>query len=262
MSKEVEEFFADLPKDNLDNLGANGQQVATPTDSQTGNDDKGKPSSDGENNQNDNEIPFHKNPRWKKMVADNRELSEKLEKLSELEKFNKDTKGADDAPPIEWTTLYGDDDKAINAWKIQRQREDKLMQQAEERAYGRLRSDLDREKQEEKQWGEYINDQFEDIEDTHKIDLTSNAPSAQKTRKEFLGLVQKLSPKDKDGNIESYADFGQTWEIYQSMQSKPDNSQRKSIASRSMAKSSDSTSEPEGYVPGMGFGAIDHLINP
>ncbi len=261
MDKAVEEFFADLPKDNLDNLGAGEQQVVTPTDSQTGNDDKGKPPLDGVNNQDDKDVPFHKNPRWIKKNEELKELREQVNKLSELEKFKADTKTGDDTPPAEWIALYGDDDKSQSAWKMQRQREDKLMQQAEERAYNRLRSDVDKEKQEEKQWSEYINEQFESIEDDHKVDLTSNAPSAQKTRKEFLELVQKLSPKDKDGNIESYADFGQTWEIYQSMQSKPDNSQKKSLASRSMAKSTDSTVEADGYVPGMGFGAIDRFIN-
>lgn len=54
-----------------------------------------------------------------------------------------------------------------------------------------------------------IDSMLEEIEDEANVDL---AP-AQRT--EFLKLLEKMSPKDKEGNIVEYADHFAVWDIYQ-----------------------------------------------
>lgn len=91
--------------------------------------------------------------------------------------------------------------------------------------------------EEQRQYETLIDSELEALEDEHNVDLTSDAPAARKARREFLEMVQSLSPKDKDGTITGYADFESTFEIYQSRQEKPDVSRNKEIASRSMQRS-------------------------
>jgi hypothetical protein len=63
-------------------------------------------------------------------------------------------------------------------------------------------------------------------------------------------MMNKLSPKDENGNITAYADFGAAWDVLQSQKEKPDNSRNKEIASRGMAKSSPSTTPQDDYERG------------
>jgi hypothetical protein len=76
-----------------------------------------------------------------------------------------------------------------------------------------------------------IDSMLEEIEDEANIDL---AP-AQRT--EFLKLLEKMSPKDKNGNIVEYADHFAVWDIYQEKVKahKPANP-AKDMASRAMVQ--------------------------
>ena len=109
-----------------------------------------------------------------------------------------------------------------------------------------------------------IDKQLELLEDKHNIDLTSDIPSVVKTRQEFLGLIQSLSPKDSDGIIKDYADFNSTFEIYQSIQkdSKKDNIRQKEIASKTMQKSNQGGKDySQQITPGFRGWETDYNIN-
>ena len=93
------------------------------------------------------------------------------------------------------------------------------------------------EKQAQTKYEEQITSQLEAIEDEYDVDLTSSAPAAKKARMEFLDLVQKLSPKNEDGELAGYADFNSTFEIYKQTKQKPDASRNKELASRTMKQS-------------------------
>lgn len=94
---------------------------------------------------------------------------------------------------------------------------------------------------EEQQFEKLIDDELDNIEDEFNVDITSNSPAARKARRELLEMVQSLSPKDEDGTITNYADFTETFKLYQLRKSgeKQDSSidRRKEIANRSMDKS-------------------------
>jgi hypothetical protein len=89
-----------------------------------------------------------------------------------------------------------------------------------------------------------IDQNLEAIEDAYGIDLTSDTKEATSKRRQFLELVEKMSPKDGDGTITDYADFGSVYEIFDQTHNRIDNSRQKEIASRSMQRSGSSqTSE-------------------
>jgi len=109
---------------------------------------------------------------------------------------------------------------------------------AEERAFERMKAQREAEESEKAQFENLITSELEGIEDEYDIDLTSNAPKAAKTRRDFLELVEKLSPKDAQGRVTAYADFNQTWELFSAKQAAAAKaapaSRAKEIAARSM----------------------------
>jgi hypothetical protein len=77
-----------------------------------------------------------------------------------------------------------------------------------------------------------IDSLLEDLEDEYNVDLTSGAH-----RTEFLKLMEKMSPKDNDGNIVEYADHHAVWEIYQEKMNKRAPNPAKDLAARSVTQS-------------------------
>lgn len=154
----------------------------------------------------------------------------KLEALSEAKQFAQET-GADE----DLVRLYGADNKeAIN---LHQNLLAKTLKQAEENAIERMKSERIKEQEEVKKYEAYIDSEFENIEDEYDVDLTSNAPAAKKSRNDLIAMVQKLSAKDKEGNVTAYADFSAAYEILQSQKEKKDTTRNKDIASRGMASS-------------------------
>jgi hypothetical protein len=76
-------------------------------------------------------------------------------------------------------------------------------------------------------------------------------------------MVQNLSPKDQDGSISDYADFGSTFEMYQATrkEQKVDNSRQKEVASLSMQRSAKSGSDETKITPGFRGWEKDYNIN-
>lgn len=76
---------------------------------------------------------------------------------------------------------------------------------------------------------------LEEIEDEFDVDLTSRESADH--RRDYLTLLEKMSPKDRDGNITQFADHRAVWEIYQSRFEKPKDNTAKNLASRGMQQS-------------------------
>ncbi len=135
---------------------------------------------------------------------------------------------------------------------------------AEENALNRFNEQQMQVVQQQREYESFIDEQLEALEDFHNVDLTSDAPKARKARREFLEMVQDLSPKDQDGTITDYADFGSTFEVYQKTHNdKSDESlnRRKEIASRSMERSSSAPNESQTPAGRMNFSRAKNEIN-
>lgn len=166
----------------------------------------------------------------------------RLDALSEASRFASET-GVDER----LAKLYGADNKEAIALHQAMREDDRKM--AREEALAEFKAERTREAQEVKQYEAQIDSAFEAVEDEYNVDLTSNSPAARKNRNELIAIVQKLSPKDAEGNITAYADMTSAWEMLQN-QKKGDNSRNKDIASRGVAPSGTVDTSKEDYETG------------
>lgn len=77
-----------------------------------------------------------------------------------------------------------------------------------------------------------------EIEDEFGVDFSTK--EGQKLERDFYRLLERMSPKDKDGNVIYYADHFAVWETLVShrQKSQPNTTQQKELASRSMTQGS------------------------
>ena len=183
-------------------------------------------------------------------------LNERLTALSESERYQRDTTTLGDTEK-ELLRMYGDTPEGRQAVDIHKALLDRVAEEAEERAVSRMEARQNEAASQQREYESLIDESLENLEDEHNIDLTSDAPSARKARREFLELVEKLSPKDSSGTITDYADFDSTFEMYLSQREKQDNSKQKELASRSMVKSGSSTAQPRQQSRGWDGWKID-----
>lgn len=102
---------------------------------------------------------------------------------------------------------------------------------------------IESERKAEQEAQEMLDRGFDSIEDSFDVDLTSNDPTARKTRGEFIDFITKVAPKNQFGEIVAYPDFVETYTLFQELKSKPSstNARAKDLASRSMARSGDAS---------------------
>lgn len=189
-------------------------------------------------------------------------LAERVKVLSEFREDNKPSKSSDELDPRLLSVFENTDAGREGARKL-------ADYMADERARAKKEAfdEIERSNQEQqellKQSESIIDSNLESIEDKFDVDLTSNAPKAVKMRREFLTTVQKLSPKDAEGNVVEYADFESTFEVFQQTQKeeKVDNSRQKEIAARSMQKPSSQEGTKPTVTPGFRGWQKDYNIN-
>lgn len=158
---------------------------------------------------------------------------------SEYEKFRDTTK---DLPIDErLITLYGDSENGRKAAQITQSLLEDVKKSAREDAREEFEKLNKSERQEVTKFGSLIEEKLEGLEDTYNIDLSGDSASSKQLRNSFLTFVGRLSPKDEDGNIESYADFDTAFELFQDRTNKA-LSRSKDLASRGTVKSGSNTS--------------------
>ena len=229
--KEIEKFFAELPKDADESIQFKASAIDDIPEQGTAPVVTPEPVKDEDVTKNRAMRRMEK--RIKELEAQTQSVQPQSYRAPEPAKDKGDT-------PYEWLQMYGDTEDTRKAWKLQENLLEKATAQAEERALARFKQEADKEKNVQKEWESYIDTQLENIEDKYDIDIMSSSPVARKIRTEFLNLVTKLSPKDDSGNITSYADFESTFEIFTDKikDSKATLDEKKQIAARSMNQSS------------------------
>lgn len=169
-----------------------------------------------------------------KKLQDEREssifLAGKLEAREEAKQYLSDEE-ADYLKGIE--RIYGNDSpEAQLATDLLKKAIVGVREDAETRAYERIMSERKNEQAQMQQAESELNSIVEDIEDTFGVELS---PAQERN---YFELLQKMSPKDKDGEVISLADPYSVWEVFQERmnQKAPDN-RAKSLSSRSMTQS-------------------------
>lgn len=111
--------------------------------------------------------------------------------------------------PREWIALYGDGPLAQQAWNVQLQREQKLMEQAEARAVTRIKQEEQQEAQALKDNEALIDESLASLQDKLGKKLTS------KQEEDILSIVDEFSPADASGKYLSVFPFDKAYEIYE-----------------------------------------------
>lgn len=103
---------------------------------------------------------------------------------------------------------------------------------AKRAALDEWRSERQKELEETRQAEEQLDAIVDELEDTYDVALT---PTQEKS---YFQLLQKMSPKDRSGNVIEYADPHAVWEIFQEkITSKRTDNRAKDLSARSMVNS-------------------------
>jgi hypothetical protein len=206
-------------------------------------------------------LPFNKDPKIQKFI--DKEISKRLaefkpeaprETQSEVDSF----KDVIDS----FTAIVGNDTpEKIKALDALQKSLNSLDQRASQKAIQALEGIKQEELQADQKAEQELESAFDNIEKTFDVDITSNNPTAIKTRKEFVSFVEKIAPKDRNGDIVDYPDMTSAWETFSAIKkSTATPSRAKELASRSMTRSAETTSEPTIKRGGAPFANSDAFI--
>lgn len=159
-------------------------------------------------------------------------LAARLEGLSEAQRLQRETEPSEYLKKVE--RIYGTDSpEAQAATQLLSEALTGLEERATERAIEAIRMEQQEASRATRNEERTLDSFIEQIEDGYNVSFT---PEMEKG---YFQLMERLSPKDSDGNIVAYADPETTWELFQEKLQKRENP-AKAIASRSMAQSGSS----------------------
>lgn len=191
-------------------------------------------------------LPFNKDPKVQKFIE--KEISKRMQQFEPREK--EPVKEENDEVSDVLVRLIGNDTPE----KVQMVKEFKnILEKGTQRAKAEALAEIEaRERAEieaDKQAEEELENAFDNIEETYDVDLTSDNPLAVKTRQEFVSFVERIAPKDRNGNVVDYPDMTSAWETFSEMKKATSTPSRaKELASRGMARSAEASSKPQERV--------------
>lgn len=213
--------------------------------------------------QEEKPLPFNKDPKIQKYL--DKEITKRMEEMKSQvtpEKAPKEHVGISD-DEIYYSELIGNDTPEKVAM-IRRSiaRDEAFLKQAEERAFNRLSQKEQEERLADKEAEDELESAFDTIEETFDVDITSNNPIAKKNRQEFVAFVEKIAPKDRNGDIVDYPDMTSAWETFQDIKkATPTPNRAKDLASRSMARTSEAVAAPQRKSNGQPFQSTDDFLD-
>ncbi len=246
---QVDEFFAQLPTEDKESVADIFDEKKPETAPET----QPEPKDDIDPEKAHESVKDRRHRRLEQRLQSEREaniaLNERVKTLSEMEKFSQEH--SDQIHPDIAKMFDSSDVGKENAMRLSKVIYE-TQQKAKEDALREMEERQDSAVKEQKEYENLIDNELESLEDQYNVDLTSDSPKARKMRREFLELVQELSPKDQNGDITGYADFGSAFNVYQKTvtEEKPDNTRRQEIAGRSMKRSTPNTEIPLRRTPG------------
>jgi hypothetical protein len=229
-SEEKKVDIMDMPLD-----GGEATTAATTTDGTTTTADD----ADGDDPENQpDEVKNRRHKRLEDRLQAEREsniaLNARLQAIAEAKKGTGEEadflKGVD--------RIYGTDTpEAIAATELLKSTLRGLHDSARKSAIDEIREERQKEIEAQKKADAEVSRMIEEIDDDYGVDLSSTGN--ERLRKGFFSLLQKMSPKDADGNITQYADHSAVWEAFKAQMDskKPTENRAKDLASRSTTQS-------------------------
>lgn len=195
-------------------------------------------------------LPFHKDPKVQRYIQKEIEKAQKSQPSANAHsaerQFIEDTQQDDDEGTAILERIIGNDTpEKVAAIKDFKRYLSSLEEKGADRALYQLSQQEEEARQEEAQASEEIEQGFEDIEETFGVDLSSNSPTARRTRNDFIDFIKRVAPKDRDGDVIALPDLTETFDLYQSTRQKPSNTRAKELATRSMARSNNASDTPQ-----------------
>lgn len=156
-------------------------------------------------------------------------LAARLEALTEAQKARSSSSEAEYLKAVE--RIYGTSSpEAVEATELLKTALSNVEKQATERALEVFREEQRKEREAVQREEQSLDAMVEDIEDSYGVTLDPNAQRA------FFQHLEKLSPKDRQGNIIAYADHHAVWEELQARR-KPADTRAKDLAARATVRS-------------------------
>lgn len=183
------------------------------------------------------EVEEAKNRRERRLMAKleaereaNIALNERLKTLSEVREFRSENAGSEYLKKVE--RIYGTNSpEAKEATELLAEAFQNAEERAVEKALERFREEQSKAQEAVRSEERELDGFIEQIEDTHNVTFT---PQMEKS---YFSLMEKMSPKDRDGNIIAYADPHAVYEVFSERLSKRTDNRAKDLASRSMTTS-------------------------
>jgi hypothetical protein len=192
-------------------------------------------------------LPFNKDPKVQKFIEKeiSRRLADFRPEAPTTQKEEDSFKETIDA----FTAIVGNDTpEKVNALNALKNSLNSLDQRASQKAIDALQNIQNEEAEADAEAVNELEEAFDNIENTFDVDITSNNAIAKKTRQEFVSFVERIAPKDRNGDIVDYLDMVQAFETFSEIKkSTATPSRAKDLASRGMRNSAETTvSGPQG----------------
>lgn len=226
MPNEQEEFLKSLDPDQqkTDAFNQPLQSDASQEGAKDGEESKDEPSEEEKFNRRERRLQAKLQAERESSIA----LAARLEALSEAQRARTESEPAEYLKPIE--RIYGTSSpEATEATELLKTALKGVEERATERALSQFREEQRKAAEAVSKQERTLDDMLEQIEDEKGVTIDSQ------TKTGFFKLLEKLSPKDSDGNIVAYADHHAVWEELQARK-QPKENRAKELASRSMAR--------------------------
>jgi hypothetical protein len=226
----VESQFVDETK-QVDNLTA--PLIPVPEGAAAEGDDKSGEGKEGEDEgEVEESVKNRRHRRLERELKAERESSAfmagRLQAITETEKFRAAADMGEHVKLVE--RIYGTNTpEAVEATNLLAQALKGVEERATTRAVELFRDEQKAQREAVRKEEEALDSIIEDLEDEHSISFT---PAMEKS---FFKLLEKMSPKDEEGNVVNYADPESVYEVFADKLVKP-NTRAKDIASRSMTQ--------------------------
>lgn len=192
-------------------------------------------------------LPFNKDPKVQKFIE--KEISRRLENFKPEPQATQTEEDSFKDVIDSFTTVIGNDTpEKVSALNALKKSLSSLDQRASQKAIEQLESIRNEEVEADREAEDELENAFDNIEETFDVDITSNNAIARKTRQEFVSFVERIAPKDRNGDIVDYPDMVQAFETFSEIKKSTQQPNRaKDLASRGMRNSAEA---PVGEVKG------------
>lgn len=223
---EEQDILADVKQEGSDPFAGMGE---TPSESLPEKKEEGEEAPVVEEEKDEN-VPFHKHPRWIERENELSELRESNEttsrELEELKAMKETQSKGDSEIPAWFSELYGENEKA---WQKYNEHEQQRTEEIETRILTKQQEEAQKQVDETNKWNKWVDSEVDRLkEDGHTFD-----------RNKLIKVMLDYSPTDANNNL----DFEKGIKIYEAMEGEPDTA--KSDARKVLADTATTTTKGE-----------------